>query len=165
MTIRQAKSIFLLPLLLLFFSSCGEEPFYEEYISVNDAGWIADSIASFELEVDDTVSAYRVVLTFRANNDYPHSNLYLFREILSEDGLEYRDTANFILADPYGKWLGDGMGELKTFARLFRRQPLRFNKKGTYRFRLEQAMRVDTLKGIKDIGISIYKEANGKEEN
>lgn len=145
--------------------SCQEQPFYETYVPVNNAGWYADSIASFEIEVEDTLSAYRVELNFRANNSYPYSNLYLFRKIYSEQGLEYADTANLIMADAYGKWLGDGFGELKTFKRVFRRQPLRFSHTGTYRFEIVQGMREDPLIGVEDIGISIYKDLDGKKEN
>lgn len=151
--------------LIVLGTACKERPFYETFAPVNKAGWYTDSIASFEFEVEDTLSSYRVFLNFRANNDYPYSNLYLFRRIYSEQGLEYSDTANLIMADAYGKWLGEGLGELKTFKRVFRRQPLRFTHTGTYRFEIVQAMREDPLIGVEDIGISIYKELDGKAED
>lgn len=162
---RRAKHFLSVLILLVSLWACQEKPYYEAYQSLNEEGWHSDSLASFELEVEDTLSAYRIVLNFRANNSYPYSNLYLFRNIYADEQLEYRDTVNFILADPYGKWLGDGLGDLKSFERLYRRQPLRFKKKGSYRFELEQAMREDPLPGIKDIGISIYKVKDGQKEN
>ncbi len=150
---------------LLLLTSCGEKPYHEEYIKLDQKGWYADSLARFTVEIDDTLSAYKVILNFRGNNDYPYSNLYLFRSIQSDLGLEYSDTANFILADPYGRWLGEGLGELKSFERMYRRRPLRFNKTGIYTFELKQAMRDEPLIGLEDIGISIYKVADGEKED
>jgi len=122
-------------------------------------------VARFEVEIEDTMSFYAVFFNLRANNNYPNSNLYLFRTIYSEEGIEYRDTANLTLADPYGRWLGEGVGDLKTFQRIYRKQPLRFAKPGTYTFEFVQAMRIDPLQGVEDIGLSIYKQGNGEEEN
>ncbi len=157
------------PLMLLFLlglglSSCEEQPFYEAYLEIEKGAWQADSIARFEVEIADTLSSYPIVINIRANDDYPYSNLFLFRKIYSEDGLEYSDTAEFKMADPYGRWLGEGVGELKTFKRVYRREPLRFRRAGAYRFEFVQAMRQDPLPGIEDIGLTIYKRADGETE-
>jgi gliding motility-associated lipoprotein GldH len=136
---------------------------YESYLDVNSKGWHQDSTASFEVTIDDTTAAYMVIFNLRANDDYPYSNLYLFREIQSETVLEYQDTAAVKLADEYGRWLGDGLGELKTFSRAYRAQPLRFNRRGTYTFSFTHAMRVEVLKGVEDVGLTLYKKEDGKD--
>ncbi|WP_421751553.1 gliding motility lipoprotein GldH [Croceimicrobium sp.] len=159
------KRLFLFGLLANLAWACSEKPWYENYEPVAAEGWFADSIASFEVEIEDTLSSYLIYFNMRGNNNYPYSNLYLFRKIYSEEGMEYSDTANLTLADPFGKWLGEGVGELKTFQRVFRREPLRFTKAGTYRFEFVQAMREDPLPGVEDIGISIYKQENGEAKN
>jgi len=156
------------PLLLaiaaaFYLSSCDEPPYFEEYLKVGESGWLADSSASFQVEIEDTSSAYALVFNLRANDDYPYSNLYLFRKILSAESTEYADTAQIFLADAYGRWLGDGIGELKTFQRPYRRVPLSFRKKGVYTFEFSQAMRTQALTGVEEVGLTIYKIENGQD--
>ena len=152
-------------LLLGLVVACEPGPMYENYLLVESVGWHQDSTASFQVEITDTNAPYMVIFNLRANDAYPYSNLYLFREIRSEEGLEYRDTAEVTLADAYGRWLGEGIGELKTYSRPYRAQPLRFNRKGTYTFTFTQAMRTAQLPGVEAVGLTLYKEENGKEEN
>jgi gliding motility-associated lipoprotein GldH len=149
--------------LAFLFSSCDESPYFEEYLSVGEKGWQADSIASFQVEIEDTTCSYALVFNLRANDDYPYSNLYLFRKILSEESTEYADTAQIFLADAYGRWLGDGIGSLKTFQRPYRREPLSFRKKGEYTFEFSQAMRANALNGVEEVGLTIYKIENDHE--
>jgi gliding motility-associated lipoprotein GldH len=160
----KAKTLLALSFLALFWS-CSEKPFFEVYHQIEAEGWSADSVQGFTVDIDDTSTAYTVLFNLRANDLYPYSNLYLFRSIYSEEGLEYSDTANLKLADPYGKWLGEGVGELKTFQRLYRAEPIRFNNRGSYRFEFTQAMRQQILPGVKAVGLTIFKEENGKEES
>ena len=63
-----------------------------------------------------------------------------------------RDTIELILADVEGKWLGKGWGAVKENSILLSGD-MRFPLKGQYEFKIQQAMRVDTLDGISDIGI------------
>lgn len=161
--LKKLKNYFIILGFSLGLLACEESPYYESYLPVSEEGWYADSIARFEVEIEDTLSYYLIFFNMRANNDYPNSNLYLFRSIYTDGNLEYRDTANLTLADPYGRWLGEGVGELKTFQRVFRREPIRFSKPGTYTFEFVQAMREDPMVGIEDIGISIYKKENGQD--
>lgn len=158
---RRTSSIILLVFGLL---ACSERPFYEEYQHL-EAGWHQDSVLRFAVPIEDTLSSYSVMLRLRGNDQYPYANLYLFRSIQSDRGLEYRDTANLTLADPYGKWLGEGIGELKTFSRAFRREPMRFNRSGVYTFEIQQAMRRELLPGLEDVGLSIYRNPNGEEKD
>jgi len=69
-----------------------------------------------------------------------------------------RDTMECILADPNGKWLGEGLGDIWDNKILFK-QNVKFRKSGLYEFSLTQAMRVDSLPMIMDAGISIEKAA------
>lgn len=151
-------------LLSIALSGCQEQPYYEQYQEVAPSGWHKDSVKSFAVEIEDTTATYAVIFNLRANSQYPYSNLYLFRNIGSEAGKEYADTANLTLANAYGEWLGTGVGDLKTFSRPFRAQPLRFNRRGTFRFNFTQAMRRDTLPGVEDVGLTLYKQENGAQE-
>lgn len=151
---------------LLVFAACEEKPYYEQYRELASGGWPAADTLRFEVEVRDTQATYAVLFHLRANAQYPFSNLYLFRQIYSEIGMEYRDTSELKLADPYGRWLGDGPGDLKTFSRPYRPQPLRFNRRGNYTFSFVQAMRRDTLAGVRSVGLTLYKQdPNERKEN
>lgn len=144
--------------------SCTNPAFYDEFVSIPANGWSADSILEFNIELEDTSSFYWVEFSVRNNSDYPFSNLFLFREVLSDKGLEYRDTAEYFLADQYGKWLGTGAGELKTSDFSYRRQGLKFKRAGIYTFRFQHAMRVDVLEGIEDFGLRVYQKTKDEQE-
>jgi gliding motility-associated lipoprotein GldH len=73
------------------------------------------------------------------------------------DGHIARDTIELTLADYDGRWLGSGMGSVK-FSRFLLQKDVRFKQKGNYLFTLEQAMRVNELNGIRDIGLRIEKQ-------
>lgn len=145
------------------FASCTSKPYFEEYVEIPPSGWSKDSIAKFEVKIEDTISDFLIGINLRNNNNYPFSNIYLFREIYSPKGLEFRDTMEFFLADAYGKWLGKGVGELKTNQWQFANRGLRFKRRGTYIFSFEQAMREENLVGLEDIGITIFKSESKKD--
>lgn len=151
--------LFLLALSLAL--GCSETPEYEAFLAVSEDGWHADSTARFQVEIKDSTARYAVIFHLRANQDYPFANLYLFRRIVSAEGQEYGDTANLRLADPQGRWLGEGVGAVKTFSRPFRAQALQFRETGTYTFEFTQAMRQDPLPGVESLGLTLYRENDG----
>ncbi|WP_417600494.1 gliding motility lipoprotein GldH [Owenweeksia hongkongensis] len=157
------RSKFLVLFAGILLASCGPSPIYEAYVPVSKNGWFKDSLVSFDVEIDDTLAAYQIVWHLRNNDVYEYSNIYLFRSVASDRGIEFSDTAEFTLADAYGKWLGDGVGELKTNTWPFKQGYLQFNRSGNYTFTLQQAMRVDYLKGVEDIGLGVYKIENTKD--
>jgi gliding motility-associated lipoprotein GldH len=136
---------------------------------MNALGWHADSIANFKVEVTDTISDYAVYIKLRHNHNYPFRNIWFFRTITSERGVEYADTINYVLADDMGKWLGKGIGDKKLVTMPLRTQALRFNKTGEYQFGIQHGMRDTVLSGILEIGLEVFSrniaESNGKEEN
>lgn len=166
--VRETGKLLSLSLTVFLMASCDERPMYEEYVTVSEKGWFKDSTVSFSVEIEDTTKPYQVVWYLRNNNQYPFSNIYLFRKVTSEQGIEFSDTAQYYLADAYGKWLGKGVGEVKTNTWPFKQQLLFFNEAGTYTFTLQQAMRTEYLKGVEDVGLGIYKvdteNNNGKEK-
>tara|TARA_B100000678_G_scaffold290808_1_gene304862 strand:- start:16 stop:531 length:516 start_codon:yes stop_codon:yes gene_type:complete len=156
--------IFIYTLILLGLYSCGEKPYYEAYVEIPEKGWRADSIITFNVDVKDTSSEFLIRLNLRNNSNYPYQNIFLFREIRSSRGLEFRDTVEYPIADAYGKWLGDGLGELKTHKWPFSMKALHFKKSGKYTFRIQQAMREQVLPGVEDVGLTIFKASSGEEQ-
>jgi gliding motility-associated lipoprotein GldH len=149
-------------LLLLFIltvvtTSCDPGRVFEEHVALKKGIWNVRNEIPFNVTISDLVSRYNVYLNVRNGQEYPYSNLYLFMNTTSPDGNIARDTIELTLADYDGRWLGSGMGSVK-FSRFQFQKGFKFTQGGNYRFTFEQAMRVNDLKGIYDIGLRIEKQ-------
>lgn len=149
--------ILLIITLLPCVASCtrGERD-YSSWTELPASGWAYG--ASIRLWPLDTTLRYNDSLVHRPlllglthANDYAYSNVWL--EVTYEsDRLRYRDTVNIRLSDIYGRWLGSGFGsgyqrevELSPGADIDLRRPVI----------VRHIMRLDTLRGIEHIGISV----------
>ncbi len=160
MTLR-ARPPFFSMLLILFlvplFFGCGHGVMFDNTKKIEGNVWNKDEKVRFDVPVTDTLDSYRFYLNVRHSTDYRYSNIYFFINTLFPDGKTARDTVQCILARPDGKWLGRGFTGIKDNQVLLR-TGLRFPRNGTYVFEFEQAMRVDDLEGITDIGLRLEKE-------
>lgn len=136
--------------------SCSQDVIYDQTIEVKSASWEKNELARFDCEIEDTLTNYRFILNLRHNIDYKYSNLFLFMNTTYPNGNKGRDTIEIIMAEKSGKWLGSGWGEIKDLS-VPLIENIRFPLKGNYTFQLQQAMRIDTLSGIENIGIRIEK--------
>ena len=143
-------------LIILFLSSCDLNRVFDENYSFENANWDRNKIVSFKIEISDTISQNQFFINIRNTTDYKYSNLYLFITTQLPDGNISKDTIECILADINGKWLGNGLSKLKE-NNILLKNDLVFPEKGSYIFEFEQAMRVEILRGIADIGIRIEK--------
>lgn len=141
-------------LFFLTFYSCDSKRFFDETTKIPVNGWHKDSAAVFNMKVIDTLQFYKFFINLRHNDNYRYSNFYLFLNTRLPNGLYTRDTIEMILANFTGKWLGKGFGTLRDNQILIR-ENLRFPRKGTYHFSIEQAMREEVLKGIENVGIRV----------
>lgn len=151
-----------LPLLLLLivaglgFISCDKTVVFDKYKSIPESGWHKDSLVVFNIPIEDTLQNHNLLINVRNEKSYNFSNLWLFIEIIQPDGQIMKDTFEIALADPSGKWLGDGMGGLKTRETIFRRN-VKLPVSGEYTVKLQHGMRENVLKGIHDVGFRIEK--------
>jgi gliding motility-associated lipoprotein GldH len=143
-------------LLLIVFSACDRKKVFEDYKSIPDAVWNQDSLVMFTIPVTDTLQHHNLLVNVRNEVSYPYSNLWLFIEIVQPDGETVKDTFEVALADPSGKWLGDGFGGLKTLQAMYRRN-VYFPETGKYEINIQQGMREKNLSGISDIGFRVEK--------
>ena len=134
--------------------SCDPGRVYEKNIKIPDGIWFKDHKVSFEVFIDDTVSAHNLYVNVRNTSLYPFSNLYLFIETTAPSGHMIRDTFEVILADERGKWLGNGLGDIWDLQQAYKRN-VRFAQRGKYFFQYQQAMRMDKLPFILDTGLRI----------
>jgi gliding motility-associated lipoprotein GldH len=140
----------------LMLSSCDSSRVYETNIPVQNEAWPSSQWHVHEFETDDTVGLYNMYLNLRNHKTYPFANLYVFFHTYLPNGTYDKDTVQFILADPAGRWLGDVSGEYVNHRVLFRRK-FHFPETGQYKFEIEQGMRDTTLEGIADVGLRIEK--------
>ena len=154
MNIKQLQ-IFIISLLGVILISCSENTVINQSKSITES-WNQGEKIQFEFEITDTLSSYNFFLNIRNSTKYRFSNIYFFIDTKMPDGNQHRDTIECILADREGKWIGKGMGDIKENSILIRNQLL-FPMTGNYSIDFEQAMRIEALKGIKDIGIKLVK--------
>ncbi|MCW0483848.1 gliding motility lipoprotein GldH [Gaoshiqia sediminis] len=150
------KLIFLLGWIIAL-SACDQGRVFEDYRTFDTDGWHKDSTVVFTLEPTDTLGGHNVLINIRNMGNYPNSNIWLFIDVRSPDGSLLKDTVEFTLADPTGKWKGSGIGDLFDNQFLYK-QNVFFPSAGEYQFRIRHGMRAKNLKGIQDIGIRVEKK-------
>jgi len=148
--------IFSLFLFVIFFAACDEGRVYEESLKIPGAEWERNETAKFEFDIKDSLANYAFFLHFRHAGDYPYKNIYLFTKTKSPSGKLALDTAQMILANNQGRWLGKGIGDIYDYQFQFKKGSI-FPENGKYQVIIEQAMREKTLSNVTDIGIGIKK--------
>jgi gliding motility-associated lipoprotein GldH len=143
-------------LVLMAFISCDKSRVFEDNQEIEKGTWEQNKKMVFSIPVDDTISWHNIYINVRNSGSYPFSNLFLFVNTQSPKGPVESDTVECKLADETGKWLGAGIGDLYDNQILFKRQ-VRFPVKGIYKIQMEQAMRVNPLPALVDIGIRVEK--------
>jgi gliding motility-associated lipoprotein GldH len=151
-----AKKTVNLFFLVLLFTGCDPSRVFDDNKTLSSEGWDRADKANFTVNITDTISAHNVYINVRNADGYPYSNLYLFIHTQFPDGRKFTDTLECVLADQNGKWLGNGLGDIYDNQILFKRN-VRFSKSGNYTFALEQAMRLQKLPLIMDVGMRIEK--------
>lgn len=139
----------------LFFGSCDRALVYDEFVRIDDHSWHWDEPAAFTFEIDDTVGFHDILIQLRHSTDYPLSNLYMFVHVQGPSGQEMTDTINFILAENSGKWIGNGIGNMRAIGYLYRKNTV-FPQPGEYLVTIEQAMRLPEIP-VSEIGVRVEK--------
>ena len=145
----------------MFYISCNTSAIYDANLTIPEEEWLSTMPAYFTVDVEDTLTYNTLYLRISNTVNYKYQNIYFFVTLSLPNGQVARDTVNCDLANNYGEWYGKGMGKTKTLQFPYRTNFL-FPYTGTYKFYIEQAMRDDTLKGIKAIGLKIEKKTDSR---
>jgi gliding motility-associated lipoprotein GldH len=129
---------------------------YSRFHSFAGAEWEQADAVDFEVPVRDAALRYRVMIQVRNNNRYPFRNLWLFVDCRTPDGSVRCDTVCADLADAYGKWYGTGIG-LYNYSFPYQAHVV-YPDTGVYRYTIRHAMRMDTLRGVADVGVRVERE-------
>ncbi len=146
-------------LMSVIFVSCNTKTVFDQSVQLPSEGWYKNDAVSFNVNISDSLTNYIFGLNIRNTTDYRYSNLYIFLITEFPNGNISHDTIECILANKEGKWLGKGWGNIKE-NKIILKSGIRFPLAGNYKFLIHQAMRVDTLTGISDMGLNIVTEDN-----
>ncbi len=143
--------------LLTVFASCDKNLVFEKNLPVAEKGWNKDSVIAFDIPIADTLQNNNLYINVRNDIKYKYSNLWLFIEIDQPGNKSVTDTFEVTLADPAGKWFGEGFGGVKNRQVIYKRN-VYFPVSGDYKINIKQGMRENVLKGITDIGVRLEKQ-------
>lgn len=150
-------------LILLFagmiFMSCDSNRVYEENVAINNNEWDIKQVVKLETQITDNLSKNDIYINVRNGGNYNYSNLFLFITTTMPTGKKITDTLECVLANENGKWLGKGTGHIIDNRIPFKRNIV-FPDTGKYIFEIEQAMRMEKLPEVYDIGLRIEKANN-----
>ncbi|NOZ46862.1 MAG: gliding motility lipoprotein GldH [Chlorobi bacterium] len=141
---------------LIVLAACSNKVIEKKELLIDEQGWNRNNKFEDQIEIDDTLNSYNIYITITLNKTYSLSNLYLFVSTYMPYNNFIKDTVNCELAFPNGEWLGKKQFE-KIINKLPYKMNVKFPYKGLYKFEIEQAMRIETLKGVKSCGMIIEK--------
>lgn len=144
-------------LFIFFICACDPASVIDENQRIEQAKWDKKNNYKFYVSIEDTAASYNFYVNIRNTTDYSFSNIFFFVSTQFPDKKIAVDTIECQLANKEGKWLGKGLGKIKD-SRILIRKEMRFPLKGLYIFEIKQAMRVDVLQGIVDIGIRVERQ-------
>jgi gliding motility-associated lipoprotein GldH len=138
-----------------FFLSCSQNIVYNEFQPIQNKVWDKHNEYYFNFEIKDVSVQYDISLKLRNNNLYPYQNIWIFFEESRSSGISVKDTIEYMLADDFGKWTGNGITLFQSHIPL--KNHYLFPDTGKYTISVRHGMRDDKLKGIEDIGLFIEK--------
>lgn len=136
----------------MLLSCSNSDVIFDESVIIPNSSWDNQELPYFDVNIEDTVSAYNFYLNIRHLENYRYSNFYMFLHTTFPNGNQTHDTIELVLAYPDGRWIGDGSGSMRNNQILLNNN-LQFPLKGNYHFEIEQAMREPVLNGITDVGL------------
>ena len=146
--------LFIILLASTVISACSQGTLVKESQDVQDGVWgYADSLR-FQAAIEDTSRLYDISLLVKYDKSYAYQNLYVKVHTHFPQGKVLSPSLSLELADKSGQWLGKCSGKTCR-VEIPIQQNAYFDEKGVYSFTLEQYMRVDSLPGIRSIGLHI----------
>lgn len=133
---------------------CKNNAVVDTFKPIANQEWRYLDTITVQIPVEDTSKFYDLYLNVRHTGSYAYRNLYVRLRLYSPTGETGTQTVSFNLADPAGKWLGKGLGDLYE-SKILWREAAKFTSAGQYRVVIEQFMREDPLPGISDIGLLV----------
>jgi gliding motility-associated lipoprotein GldH len=136
------------------FAACQPRPVLDETRSFPEGYWTYADTLDFAVTIPDTTGLYDLFLDLRHSPDFPNQNLYIRIYTRFPDGKRLDKLVSLELADKAGAWFGRcNSSECRLTIPIQSRAF--FDQPGPYLFTLEQYSRIDTLPGIRSLGMRI----------
>lgn len=150
-TYIQQSRIYIIGALFAILAACNGREIVNSYSGYNllpSDGWSYTRIEEFPLSTRDSIVDGTLLVALRHSGAYPFTDVQL--EIDYTDlCCSHTDTITIPLTDPYGKWLGAGVGTSYQITDTV----ARFTHANGSGVKIRHLMRCDTLRGINQIGI------------
>ncbi|MCI5706160.1 MAG: gliding motility lipoprotein GldH [Odoribacter sp.] len=148
------KGCYIISLFILLFSACRSDVVFEDYQELSGENWDYNHVLEFNAHIPDS-GLYQVTLYVRHTSNFEMTNLWCIISTRSQALQQLHDTVNMKIATPTGDWFGEG-GQMKTVSQAINKNPVIFPQ-GNVLFRIEQGMKPENLRGVKNVGICIEK--------
>ena len=146
--------IFIIILFTVLFAGCADNAVIDINKEISKNNWSYIKKVSIPVKIDDVNTSYNIYMNLRHTAEYKYSNIFVLIHQVNPGGKKATERKEFQLAYPDGEWLGSGSGNLYTYQLIFR-EKYKFPFPGTYIFELEQNMRDNPLREIRDVGLRV----------
>lgn len=136
--------------IMLYTSGCSDTRF-SRFADIPEEGWAYGDNVTIMIN-DPEYKPGQMSVAIRHNDSFLYRNLWLEVSYTDRNGICHADSVNIELADIYGRWLGHGLGSSYQLAAPI---PDLVNPSDSTVVNIRHVMRVDTIRGIEQIGISI----------
>ena len=150
--------------LVIFICACEKSLVFEKNEKMTAGQWHQNDHVDFDVDIADTINLHNFYINLRHGGNYHFSNIFMFISTKMPDGEFFRDTLECSLAQEDGKWYGSGIGDICDVRIAFKKN-LVFPLKGKYHFSIEQAMRMNSLPYVFDVGVRIEKSNVEEDKN
>ena len=138
---------------------CDSKRVFEDNHEFQQRSWKTTDQVQFDFQIADTSRKYNVLMNIRNSLDYPYARIFVNYDLVKQDNisLSQKMIAEYLFDQKTGKPFGtSGIGDiydhqiplLKNYS---------FEKAGSYKIKLNQFMRMDTIAGILAVGIRVEK--------
>ena len=154
------RNILFVLLLSGFLAGCLPAPFYQKEVAIPQNAWNYSFKPTFKFDITDTATGYDTYFIIRHTQAYPYANLWIWLYIKSPgDSIARKERINIVLAEPNGKWMGRGMGEIyEQRLQINLGDSVHFDRKGLYEVAMEQNMRINPLPEVLHVGLCVKKK-------
>lgn len=125
---------------------------YSAYADLPESGWIYGNSVTLTLDSSDVSPDCLMRIAVNHNQSYPFRNLWLEVKYHDRDSVEHTDSVNIELCDQFGRWYGKGFGASFQIEKEVKGAPV--PAAGSH-IEVRHIMRVDTLKGLDKVGVSV----------
>ena len=138
---------------------CDSRRIFEDNVEFRERNWKITEPVQFDFQIDNPSKKYNLLVNVRNSLDYPYARIFVNYDLLKGDSasLSKKMIAEYLFDQKTGKPFGTtGIGDIYDHQFLILKN-YSFEKAGTYKIKLNQFMRMDTIPGILAVGIRVEK--------